>query len=534
MTVVRATRPTSGKPGDKAIWTERGEWLGWVGGSCAEPSARRAASQALADGACRLIHLTNDETDFVRPGVEVAAMTCHSGGSLEIYVEPFLPRPSLVVFGRSPIASAVRMLAGSMNYRVVAADLRPDAADGEARPSELPAAEVSYVRTLGELDALPSGRRSVVVASHGHHEVEALEWALRGGPGSSAGYVGLVTSRQRLANVQERLRARGLAPAQLDRLRAPAGLPIGATEPEEVALSVLAEIVAHAHASSSTRPAESGHTTRARSVVTEASGSPSDSAAQSCCAVAPAPAAPATTPRARPSCCDVDEPAVAAIVPPAAATARFSAIVLCAGLSRRMGAQNKLLLPIAGEPMIRRVLANVLAAGFVEVVAVLGHEAEEVRRAIAPLGVRTVYNERFESGQVSSVRAGLGALERRVDAVMVCLGDQPLITSADLQAMQAAYAARPEGSILIPVRGEQRGNPVIVDWQSGRDTLERGLNFGCRHFIEENPERVYRWPASSEHFIRDVDERADYETVVSETLLSEALGPQPPSAQRTP
>jgi hypothetical protein len=75
---------------------------------------------------------------------------------------------------------------------------------------------------------------------------------------------------------------------------------------------------------------------------------------------------------------------------------------------------------------------------------------------------------------------------------------------------------------------------VIVDWQSGRDTLERGLNFGCRHFIEENPERVYRWPASSEHFIRDVDERADYETVVSEAGVTEALSPQPPSAQRMP
>src|SRR5687767_4889441 len=77
ITVVRAVRPTLGKPGDKAILTERGEWLGWVGGSCAEPTARRAARAALEDGQCRLIHLTNDETDFARPGVEVAAMTCH-------------------------------------------------------------------------------------------------------------------------------------------------------------------------------------------------------------------------------------------------------------------------------------------------------------------------------------------------------------------------------------------------------------------------------------------------------------------------
>jgi xanthine dehydrogenase accessory factor len=100
VTVVRATRPTSGKPGDKAILTERGEWFGWVGGSCAEPTARRAARQALADGECRLIHITNDETDAVRPGVELASMTCHSGGSLEIYVEPHLSLRTLIVFGR--------------------------------------------------------------------------------------------------------------------------------------------------------------------------------------------------------------------------------------------------------------------------------------------------------------------------------------------------------------------------------------------------------------------------------------------------
>jgi molybdenum cofactor cytidylyltransferase len=104
---------------------------------------------------------------------------------------------------------------------------------------------------------------------------------------------------------------------------------------------------------------------------------------------------------------------------------------------------------------------------------------------------------------------------------MVCLGDQPLLTSADLRELQAAYAARPHGSILVPVRGEQRGNPVIVDWQSGRDTLERGINFGCRHFIDENPERVYRWPATSEHFIRDVDDPADYQTLTTGAPLAE-------------
>ena len=78
-----------------------------------------------------------------------------------------------------------------------------------------------------------------------------------------------------------------------------------------------------------------------------------------------------------------------------------------------------------------------------------------------------------------------------------------------------AYARRPSGSILVPVRGEQRGNPVVVDWASARETLARGQNFGCRHLIEQHPERVYRWPAPNDHFVRDVDEPSDYQNVLA-------------------
>lgn len=201
-------------------------------------------------------------------------------------------------------------------------------------------------------------------------------------------------------------------------------------------------------------------------------------------------------------------------VPPA--TPRASAIVLAAGLSRRMGPRNKLLLPVDGEPLIRRAVGRVLGAGVVEVVVVLGHAAAEVALALEGLdGLRSVLNPDYEKGQVSSVRAGLAALAKPVDAVMICLGDQPLLTSADLRALLAAYAQRPHGSILVPFRGERRGNPVVVDWDSARETLERGTNFGCRHFIEQHPERVYRWPAHSEHFVRDMDEPADYEAVLA-------------------
>jgi len=198
---------------------------------------------------------------------------------------------------------------------------------------------------------------------------------------------------------------------------------------------------------------------------------------------------------------------------------RASAVVLAAGLSRRMGQQNKLLLPMAGEPMVRRAVGRVLEAGFAEVVVVLGHAAEDVSRALGGLAVRSVFNAAYASGQVSSVRAGLGALSEPVEAVMICLGDQPLLSSADLRAVLAAYAARPHGSILVPFRGEQRGNPVVIDWQSAGETLARGINFGCRNFIDQHPDRVYRWPAPSDHYVRDVDEPADYEALLAVPLL---------------
>jgi molybdenum cofactor cytidylyltransferase len=195
----------------------------------------------------------------------------------------------------------------------------------------------------------------------------------------------------------------------------------------------------------------------------------------------------------------------------------FSAVVLAAGLSRRMGAPNKLLLPIGAQPMIRHGLESLLQAGFEDLVVVLGHQAPEVGAAIDDLGVRTVLNAEFEQGQIGSVRAGLAALTEPSDAVMICLGDQPLLTPEDVRALMLAFAQRPFGSVLVPMRGDRRGNPVVMDWQSARETLERGTHFGCRHFMAEHPERVYAWQAGSDHFIRDVDEPADYQALLLQT-----------------
>lgn len=219
-TVVRCEAPTSAKPGAKAVVLEDGTIAGWVGGACAEPVVVREALAALRDGRPRLVALVGDAGSGPRgvEGLQQYPMTCHSGGTLEIYIEPYLPRPSLVLIGRGPVIEALASLGRGMDYAVVAVG-------GDAE--------------LGGVALTP--RSAVVVATHGEADEAALARVLE----SDAGYVSLIASRRRAAVIVETLRQRGLPAEQLGRLRAPAGLDIGATAPAEIAVSILAEIIQH-------------------------------------------------------------------------------------------------------------------------------------------------------------------------------------------------------------------------------------------------------------------------------------------------
>lgn len=220
-TVVRCERPTSAKPGAKALIRKDGTVSGWVGGSCAEPVVVKEALKALGDGQPRFIALVGEGGTGPgrREGVLEYPMTCHSGGTLEIYVEPVLPKPELLLFGRGPVIETLAKLGQAMNFAVVLV------------PSE------SSADRLAQLRVTP--RTFVVVASHGTFDEEALLQALR----SEAGYVSLVASRKRAGAVIEALRARGVPAERLGRLKAPAGLDIGAVTPQEIAVSILAEII---------------------------------------------------------------------------------------------------------------------------------------------------------------------------------------------------------------------------------------------------------------------------------------------------
>jgi len=222
-TVVRCEAPTSAKPGAKALVHADGRVEGWVGGACAEPVLVRESLKALRDGRPRLVGLYGEggRQPGRTEGILDYAMTCHSGGTLEIYVEPYLPTPQLVLVGHGPVIEALETLGRAAGYALVPL---PDAS------------------AWARLDTLDLGRRaSVVVATHADSDEDALARVLR----SEAGYVSLVASRKRTTAILGRLSQRGVPADRLGRLKAPAGLDLGAVTPVEIAISILAEIVQH-------------------------------------------------------------------------------------------------------------------------------------------------------------------------------------------------------------------------------------------------------------------------------------------------
>lgn len=230
-TVVRRERPTSGQPGDKAIITLDGDFLGWVGGSCAQPTVLQEAQKALLDGEPRLVMLTPNLTAEVREGIELYQMTCYSGGTMEIYIEPYLPEPELLICGASPAAEALVKIGKSLGFQVVLID-------PSATVEHFPDADVILPRI--EADKFMDAReRYAVVATMGNWDEEAIQEL----SALSLGYVGLVASKKRWQEIMSRLSTEGVPREHLARMTCPAGLEISARTMPEVALSIAAEIV---------------------------------------------------------------------------------------------------------------------------------------------------------------------------------------------------------------------------------------------------------------------------------------------------
>jgi molybdenum cofactor cytidylyltransferase len=188
---------------------------------------------------------------------------------------------------------------------------------------------------------------------------------------------------------------------------------------------------------------------------------------------------------------------------------RVAAIVLAAGTSSRMAGRHKLLLETGGMPMIRRCAQAVLAFRPAETIVVTGFGQADIHAALSGLPLRFVHNPQYNAGQPVSVAAGIRVLTEGCDAVMVVLGDQALLTGADLARLATAYSAavRP---ILVPFHNGCRGNPVIFAACLIPEVIAGGVKIGCRRLIDANPDKVARVEFDSDAFTFDCDTPDDY------------------------
>ena len=215
-TVVAYKSPQSAKPGSKAIIKADGEMIGWVGGGCVQPIVLREAKNALKTGQTKLLTISPDAARDDWKGAESYRMTCEGGGSLEIYLEPFLPKPQLIVIGRSPVAQTVAELGRMLDFKVTAVDSDPDS-----------------VRDLIKDDSF------VVVATMGNGDEEGLLAVV----GTRPRYLGLVASEKKSRALFEYAREKGATDEDIAAIKCPAGIELGGETLPEIALSVAAEIV---------------------------------------------------------------------------------------------------------------------------------------------------------------------------------------------------------------------------------------------------------------------------------------------------
>ena len=193
-----------------------------------------------------------------------------------------------------------------------------------------------------------------------------------------------------------------------------------------------------------------------------------------------------------------------------AGNADIAAIVLAAGESRRMGEVNKLHLPILGVPLLRHSVETLLAANLGEILVVLGHQSADTQALLEGLSVRSVINNDYASGQMTSVHCGLGSLRQPCEGVIIALGDQPALMVSDITCLVGAFFARDGGDVVVPEFEGKRGNPIIISSRCQQEIITGKYNFGCRRFIEKNPELVRTVDMPGPSVVIDLDTPMDY------------------------
>jgi xanthine dehydrogenase accessory factor len=232
-TIVRTEGPTAAKAGAKAIITAEGELIGFLGGGCVRGAVIRTAQQAIEAGEPKLIRVRPKEEvtqALDEEGVELHGSACPSKGSADVFIEPVMPRPPLIVIGSSYVAKAISELAAMLGFSLVQVSATPQAAGAAPLASAL--AQPHQLK-----------RAFIVVATQGAGDYAALSAALK----TNAPYVAFVASSKKAKAMRERLANDGLAEASVERLRAPAGLAIGSETPAEIAVAILAEMIKVRH-----------------------------------------------------------------------------------------------------------------------------------------------------------------------------------------------------------------------------------------------------------------------------------------------
>ena len=229
--VVKHDVPISGKSGDKAIIKKDGSLIGWVGGGCTNSIVIKEGLNALRSGNSKLLVIDPENNLASNPGEKRFQMTCHSGGSLSIYVEPVFPKPQIVVFGKSPVAKSLLKISSELGYETI----------WSARNTkDYGIEEVDKIINNFDLEDINLTSPSfIIICTQGENDEEALESALN----TSVSYVAFVGSKRKTEILKKELLQGGIDHLKLNKIVNPAGLNINARTPEEIALSILAEIV---------------------------------------------------------------------------------------------------------------------------------------------------------------------------------------------------------------------------------------------------------------------------------------------------
>ncbi|MGH7601435.1 MAG: nucleotidyltransferase family protein [bacterium] len=193
---------------------------------------------------------------------------------------------------------------------------------------------------------------------------------------------------------------------------------------------------------------------------------------------------------------------------------KISTLVLAAGESKRMAGQHKLLLPFAGKTIVESTVDAILQAHVDEVIVVLGHKAEKVRKVLQHRPVKFVHNPAYQSGMASSIHAGLAALAPDAGAVMISLADLPLVQSAELNLLISSFLNANEKTITVPTFGGRRGNPVIFDLRYRHEMLVLYGDVGCKSILARHPEAVLEVEMPTASILEDVDTMEAYERLI--------------------